>query len=144
MKVYLDASFLVSLYSPDINSLAAARTLRRSDEPFVTSLAELEVVNAFQLRVFRKEITALQSETSLQDFTLDLRVGVFRGCSIPANSFLRALQISRLTTSQLGTRSADLLHVAAALDLGCGRLYSFDERQRKLAQTVKLKLNPVS
>jgi hypothetical protein len=40
-----------------------------------------------------------------------------------------------------GTRTADLLHVAAALELGVDWLYSFDLQQRKLAQTLRLKLN---
>jgi len=33
------------------------------------------------------------------------------------------------------------LHVAAALELGVDYLYSFDHHQRKLAQTVRLKVN---
>ncbi len=37
--------------------------------------------------------------------------------------------------------TADILHVAAALGLGVDYLYSFDEHQRKLAQTVRLKIN---
>jgi predicted nucleic acid-binding protein len=41
----------------------------------------------------------------------------------------------------MGTRTADLLHVAAALELGVDYLYSFDQQQRKLARTVRLKMN---
>jgi predicted nucleic acid-binding protein len=55
--------------------------------------------------------------------------------------FERARLLSRQTTAKLGTRTADLLHVAAALELGADYLYSFDLQQRKLAQTVRLKLN---
>jgi predicted nucleic acid-binding protein len=110
-------------------------------ERFLTTLGELEVVNAFGLRVFRKEISAAQAQKSLIDFEKDLGDGVFE---IRATSDLiveRARQLSRQTTSKLGTRTADLLHVAAALELGADYLYSFDQQQRKLAQTVHLKLN---
>jgi predicted nucleic acid-binding protein len=55
--------------------------------------------------------------------------------------FERARQLSRQTTAKLGTRTADLLHVAAALELGADYFYSFDRQQRKLAQSVRLKLN---
>ena len=55
--------------------------------------------------------------------------------------FERARQLSQETTAKLGTRTADLLHVAAALELGADFLYSFDQQQRKLAQAVRLKLN---
>jgi predicted nucleic acid-binding protein len=50
-------------------------------------------------------------------------------------------QLSRQTTAKLGTRTAELLHVAAALELGADYLYSFDRQQRKLARSVGLKQN---
>ena len=142
MKIYTDTSFLVSLYSPDVNSAVAVRTMQASGgDRLVTIFGELEVVNAMQLRIFRKEVSAAQAQSSLDDFEKDLRTGVFqlRGLSEPL--FEQARQLSRRTTAKLGTRTADLLHVAAALELGADYLYSFDQQQRKLAQAVRLKLN---
>jgi predicted nucleic acid-binding protein len=112
-----------------------------SGECFVSTLGELEVVNAFGLRVFRKEVSASQARESIIDFEKDLRDGALqlRGLSDPI--FERARQLSRQTTAKLGTRTADLLHVAAALELGADYLYSFDQKQRKLAQSFRLKLN---
>jgi predicted nucleic acid-binding protein len=110
-------------------------------ECFVTTLAELEVVNVFELRVFRKEISATQAQQSLTDFEQDLRGGSLQLRALQESFFARARQLSRQTTAKLGTRTADLLHVAAALELGVDYLYSFDQQQRKLAQSVRLKLN---
>ncbi len=142
MKIYVDTSFLVSLYSPDANSAAAARTMQASAaDRFLTAFGELELVNALGLRLFRKEITAEQAKSSWKDFESDLRDGVFHLRALADPVFARALRLSRQTTPRLGTRSADVLHVAAALELGVDRLYSFDERQRKLARAVRLKLN---
>jgi predicted nucleic acid-binding protein len=142
LKIYLDTSFLVSLYSPDANSAAAARTMQASaGDRFVTTLGELEVINAMGLRVFRKEITDAQAQLSLRDFEHDLSNGVFQLRGLPDPVFERAGQLSRQTTARLGTRTADLLHVAAALDLGVDYLYTFDQQQRKLAQRVRLKVN---
>jgi predicted nucleic acid-binding protein len=142
LKIYADPSFLVSLYSPDANSAAAARTMQASTgDRFVTAFGELEVVNAFGLRVFRKEVSAAQAQSSLTDFEKDLRDGVLQLRGLLEPVFERARQLSRQTTAKLGTRTADLLHVAAALELGVDCLYSFDQQQRKLAQTVRLKLN---
>jgi len=142
LKAYADASFLISLYSPDANSHAAAATMRSSKaEHFITVLCELEVANAFELRVFRKELSASQAQSSLNDFETDMRSGVFLLRPISDQVFSRARQLSRQTTARLGTRTADLLHVAAALELGVDSLYSFDRQQRKLAQTVRLDLN---
>jgi predicted nucleic acid-binding protein len=142
LKIYADASFLVSLYSPDANSIAAARTMQASNgDRFVSVFGELEVVNAIGLRVFRKEVSATQAQSSLNDFEKDLRAGVFQLRPLLEQVFERARQLSRQTTPKLGTRTADLLHVATALELSADYLYTFDQQQRKLAHTVRLKLN---
>ena len=112
-----------------------------SGECFVTTLGELEVVNAFGLRVFRKEVSAAQAQESVIDFEKDLRDGALQLRGVSDAIFERARQLSQQTTSKFGTRTADLLHVAAALELGADYLYSFDQQQRKLARTVHLKLN---
>jgi hypothetical protein len=70
-----------------------------------------------------------------------LRDGIFQIRGLSDEVFERARQLSRQTTPKLGTRAAALLHVAAALEFGATHLYSFDQRQRKLARAVRLKLN---
>jgi predicted nucleic acid-binding protein len=142
LKIYADTSFLVSLYSPDANSVAAARTMQASTgERFVSVFGELEVGNAIGLRVFRKEVSATQAQSSLNDFEKDLRAGVFQLRPLTEQVFELARRLSRQTTPKLGTRAADLLHVATALELSADYLYTFDQHQRKLAQSVRLKLN---
>ena len=142
MKIYADPSFIVSLYSPDVNSTAAARTMHAaSGDRFITTFGELEVVNAMGLRVFRKEVSVAQSQSSLIQFENDLRDGVFQLRGLPDSILERARRLSRQTTAKLGNGTADLLHVAAALELGADCLYTFDHHQRKLAQAVRLKLN---
>ena len=142
MKTYLDASFLVSLYCADANSEAAIRQVRSLRHEYVVStLAELEVGNALELRVFRKEISRTQARASWDDLASDLRDGTFQLQALPDQLFARAMLLSRQTTARFDTRTAVLLHVAAALELGCEGLYSFDQRQRELARAVRLKLN---
>ena len=70
-----------------------------------------------------------------------MRHGVFQLRGLTDSVLERAQQLSRQTTAKLGTRTTDLLHVAAALELGVDCLYSFDLHQRKLAQSLHLKLN---
>ena len=81
-------------------------------------LGELEVVNAFGTRELRKEVTAAQAKSSLSDFEKDLRNGLFQRRGLPDPVFERASQLSRHATAKLGRRTANLLHVAAALELG--------------------------
>ena len=142
MKTYVDISFLISLYSADANSGAALQAMGASQgEHLISTLGELEAINALELRVFRREISRAQAQASWDALVADLRSGVFRLRSLPDLAFEQAQLLSRRTTARLGVRTADLLHVAVALELGADRLYSFDLQQRKLAHVVHLKLN---
>jgi predicted nucleic acid-binding protein len=109
----------------------------------ISTLVELEAVNAFGLKEFRKEITSRQAEASLQKFQIAVRSGIYHLHSLPESAFERARQFSRQLTARLGTRTADLLHVAAAMELGAATLFTFDLQQRKMAEAVGLKLNPL-
>ncbi|MGO9515782.1 MAG: type II toxin-antitoxin system VapC family toxin [Candidatus Korobacteraceae bacterium] len=140
--IYADSSFLVSLYGPDANSGAAVRAIRTVKQPVVVAtLGALEVVNAFGLRVYRKEASALEAQVSLRNFQKDLREGILELRPLPDQVFERAQYLSEQTTARLGTGATDLLHVAAALEMGAEFVYSFDKRQRALARAVHLKLN---
>ena len=107
----------------------------------ITTFAELELLNALQLRVFRKELSNAQAKAALQAFEADLQNRIFQLNPLPEQTFGRARQLSLQTTARLGTRTADLVHVAAALELGADMVYSFDQQQRRLAQSLRLKLN---
>lgn len=140
--IYLDSSLLVSLYCLDGNSVAAAAALQTArTKLLITTLGELETMNTFGLRVFRKEMTATQADATRRTFEKDIGAGVFLLRALPESVFERAKVLSRQSTAKLGTRTADLLHVAAAVELGAVSLFSFDLRQRKTAQAAGLKLN---
>lgn len=142
MKIYIDTSFLVSLYSPDANSAAAAATMKASQgDHLIMTFAELELLNALQLRIFRKELSSAQVKAAHKAIETDLQNRVFQLTPLPERTFERARQISAQTTSRLGTRTADLVHIAAALELAVDSVYSFDNQQRALAHTLRLKLN---
>lgn len=107
----------------------------------ITTFAELELLNALQLRIFRKELSIIQVKAAHQAIEADLQNRVFQLNSLPEKTFERARQISVQTTARLGTRTADLVHIAAALELAVDFVYSFDRQQRTLAHALRLKLN---
>ncbi|MFP5227541.1 MAG: type II toxin-antitoxin system VapC family toxin [Acidobacteriota bacterium] len=142
--IYADSSFLISLYSPDAHSMSATRAMLLSPRGvLITNLVKLEVINALRQRVFWKQITDTEARRSLAAFEKNEADGAFRAAPLSAEAFGRAATIANRTTASLGTRSIDLLHVACALELGATSLYSFDERQRRLAHAMHLKLNPI-
>lgn len=143
MNAYADTSFLVSLYGRDPHSPAALAEVRTHKPVFVlTSLVELELTNAVELRVFHKEWTPAEARGVLEEFIQDARNGVLQIEGLPDEVFVLARRLSRRYTAKVGARSLDILHVASAMLLRPDVFYSFDERQRKLATSEGLSVRP--
>ena len=141
MRAYADAGFLCSLYALDGHTARAAARMKRQALPLPhTWLHQLELRNALRLRVFRGEITASQRDASLNMILADLAGGVSAAASPALGAIMtEAERLSALHTETLGTRSLDVLHVAAALVLGLKELLTFDARQAALARASGLR-----
>lgn len=141
MKTYADTGALCSLYAPDEQTSRAIARMGRLREPLpLIWLHQLELRNALRLRVFRREITRGQRDAALNAFLADAAAGVYASASPPWNDVM--IEAERLSASQaekLGTRSLDILHVAAALVLGAAEFWTFDKRQAALAGAAGLK-----
>ncbi len=142
MTAYADTGFLCSLYAPDTHSGRAASRMRRQALPLAyTWLHQLELRNAFRLRVFRREITPAQRNASLNTLLADVQAGILAPASpLLAEVMIEAERLSALHSETLGTRSLDILHVAAALTLGLSQFLTFDTRQAALARNAGLKV----
>ncbi|MGC1491021.1 MAG: type II toxin-antitoxin system VapC family toxin [Candidatus Acidiferrum sp.] len=142
MSAYADPSFLVSLYVLDANSTLAAARMKRAKLPLLlSSFGELELVNAISLRLFRKEISASAGKASLGLLKNDVEAGILMSRPLTPAVFERAKQLARKRTPRLGTRSLDILHVAAALVLQADGFYTFDTRQARLAEVEALPIS---
>ncbi len=144
MNHYADSSFLVSCYVSDANTPRAKAYLLQTGEPLVfTALHALEVRNAFRLGVFRGLFTAAEASAARANLEADLRSGRLVKKSVNWPVVLRiAARFSERHSATVGTRSLDILHVAAAKALRAVEFVSFDGRQRTLAATVGLKVAP--
>lgn len=135
----------MSLYSRDANSLEAiAFSPTIPGIRAISSLVEVEIVNAFELRVFRNEITRKEADQGMLYFDKDIEAGVLRLLPLPEEIFGRATVLSMKHTAQLGARTIDILHVAAAIEYGAKSFCSFDTKQRTTAAAAGLKLSPMS
>ncbi|GAA5128816.1 type II toxin-antitoxin system VapC family toxin [Luteolibacter yonseiensis] len=145
MKTYADTGFLCSLYSADALTDKAERIMQRQTTPLAyTWLHQLELRNALRLRVFRKEISALQRNASLNLLLTDLAGGILEHASPNlSETMIEAERLSTAYSEKLGTRSMDIMHVAAAVVLGTSEFLSFDKRQVSLAKAAGLKVKPV-
>ena len=144
MIAYADTGFLCSLYTPDAHSVRAAARMKRQELPLpFTWLHQLEFRNALRLRVFRREITVAEGDASLNAALADLATGVLTASAPPlAETMIEAERLSATHSRKLGTRSLDILHVAAGLVLGLAEFLTFDKRQASLARAAGLKVLP--
>ncbi len=106
-------------------------------------LHRLEVRNGLRLRVHRDEIDTVRRAAALRQIEEDLEDGVLVHQAIPWTEAMRkAEQLSAAHAERIGSRTADTLHVAAALLAGARQFLSFDKRQRDLAGTAGLDVKP--
>jgi len=143
-KTYIDTGILVKGYVKEVNSLEAIAILETAGTPLLFShIHELEIPNAIRLKRFRGEITKDEEAAAIRDFREDIKTGRLERPDYDlAEVFRRAEKLSAKHSGDLGTRSLDLLHVAAALEADCTAFASFDERQRKCAAFSGLKVTP--
>lgn len=141
---YPDSSFLVSLFSQDSRSAAAAAHMARTAEPLLfTPLHRIETRNALRNAAARGLLTDQERRAAFHRIDEDLREGLL--VHHPAawtNVFRRADELSEKHAAKDGQRTIDLLHVALALECGAETFLSFDQRQRKLARVAGLKVKP--
>jgi predicted nucleic acid-binding protein len=144
MNHYADSSFLVSCYVPDTNTAMAKAWLSHSGTRlFFTALHALEVRNALKLGVFRGLFSAADAAATWADLEKDLHSGrLIRTAVNWPVAFRIAARLSEQHSAVTGTRSLDILHIAAAKTLRAAELLSFDTRQRKLAATIGLSTSP--
>ena len=140
MSAYADTSFLASLYSPDAKSVEVSKLMQRVELPMLLSrFGELELENALQLRVFRKQALPHELREARAAIRADLRNGVLVMTPLPDGIYADCNSLASAWTAKLGTRTLDIIHVASALALKADRFYTFDERQAKLARALGLR-----
>jgi predicted nucleic acid-binding protein len=141
---YLDTGFALKRYVQEPNSPAAKAALLACTPPLLlTDILEMELVNALHGKVHRREMTEAERDQCLADFQADIGAGFWQRITIsPTSLRQRVCALSAKHTATLGTRTLDLLHVAAALEFGCTDFLSFDHRQRQAAQAEGLVVVP--
>ena len=144
MKTYFDTSLLLKSYVPEDGTPEALAVVREHEPPFPFShLLEIELRTAIRVKHGRGEITAAEMRGALQALESDLANGVLARPDYDLEAvYLRAETISAKHAAATLARTADLWHVAAAVEAGCTAFASFDDRQRQAAQRCGLEVIP--
>lgn len=128
---------------PEPDSAAALRLRARFAPPAVlTHLHRVELVTAWHLKVFRREIDLATVGRALGDLESDVEAGVWEAPDYDlADVHARAEILARQHAATLGTRTVDILHVAAAVLLGARHFVTGDRRQASLAEAAGVEVS---
>ena len=142
MTAYFDTSVITKWYLPEPDSAQALRVRERFAPPAIlTHLHRLELVTAWHLKVFRREMSLGIVEQAWGHVQADVAAGLWE---LPVydlvDVYSQAEAISRLHAAIHGARSLDILHVAAAIVLGATAFVTHDDRQARLARAVGLRV----
>ena len=122
--------------------MASSSPENNNPVPF-SHLLELELRTGIRLKHGRGEMTAAEQRGALKALESDLANGILARPDYDLDVvYRRAETLSAKHAASTLARSADIWHVAAALEIGCSAFASFDGRQRKLATLSTLKLLP--
>jgi predicted nucleic acid-binding protein len=135
VSVYLDASFLVSLYSTDAFSQRAIAFLRATKPVLVVSdFAAAEFASAISKRVRVSQMTDSEGRRAIADFDTSAPQAMQR---IHLETTDLAAADAYLRRFELKLRTADAINVAIAQRVG-SELATFDARMVAVAQSIGL------
>ena len=142
MSLYYDSGVLVKLYvREEMSEAVTAFVARRGEVITINGLHELEIRNALRLKRFRSEIDAEQLAASMAMLADDFaRLRLIRGAFDWRLVRDEAERLSGTASPTMGTRTIDLLHVAAALSQGVAGFVSLDHRQCAAARLAGLEV----
>ena len=139
-----DTSFLLSAFLKDSNHARARQLLLAADEPVM--LSQLNLLE-FQTSIYRMIGSRFLTESGglavIDEFCVKVKDSEFVEAR-PSDSAVweRALQFSVRYSLRFQLCSLDVWQVAFAVEMGVVEFWSFDDRQRKLAEAVGLTINP--
>jgi predicted nucleic acid-binding protein len=141
LSTYADTSLFVSLYIPDQHSQEAERRMASNPTLWLTPLHLAEWTHAVEQQVFRGMAIRADVDSVHERFQQHRSSGVWTEVAQPELAFDLCVQLARRHAARLGVRTLDTLHVASALELKAERFWTFDERQKRLAKAVGLKIH---
>ena len=140
MTTYFDSSVIVASYVQEPRSRKARKALSAVVSAPFTPLLDLEVRTALRRMAGSGRLTSSESASVLSQVDDDVAAG--RLWRVPLDLYATVTRAESLSTryaQRFLSRSLDLLHVAAALELGCASFVTLDARQARLAVASGLK-----
>jgi predicted nucleic acid-binding protein len=141
--IYFDTSLLVKIYVPEEGSERIIGFIEKNNSSlYLNQIQEFEFTNALSLKLFRKEISKIQCEHIKSKLAKDLSLNRIRRVMLNwIETVNSATLLSQKHTSEIGCRTLDILHVAAAIQSKFKYFLTNDPRQMTLAEKAGMITN---
>lgn len=138
-----DTSFLIGRFVWEPHHERAKTLLLETESPlFISRLNELELETVIRRMIGRGQLTEDEAQRVLSEFRRHIILGTFElVVADDAVVWDRAMGLARHHAATLAVRTLDIWQVAYALEMRARTFWSFDDRQRSLAEAVGLKIN---
>ena len=142
MRFYYDSGVLVKLYVREWLSDAVVDFVKEQESPIAfNSLQELKVCNALRIKLFRKEIEPDEYAEAMKLVSENLNDELLVRTLIEwPRALLEAESISNQMTTQVGSRTIDIIHLGIAAVGNFDVMVSLDDRQIRAGEATKLKI----
>lgn len=131
---YLDTSAFLKLYIREPGSAAVQAYLTRQEEPLpLSELLEMEFTNALQLKIYGGDMTPKQAGEQMAHFENRKKRGLYYHPEVHRSELMAVFREFSASTSELGCRTTDILHLAYARMHKVEDFVTFDRKQKALA-----------
>ncbi len=139
MRIYLDTSALIKLYIIEDGSELVDNIISDNAAPLpVWDLHIIEFHNALKLKVFRDELNEKEALHLSILFNERKKAGIYYSPELDRRDHTDLCLTYTDFSAEIGCRSLDIMHVAAASLFKADRFLTFDGRQAELAEKVGL------
>ncbi len=138
--VYLDASALAKLYSPEAGSRELNRALAGRRDLVLSDLAITEVVSALARRRRAGALSVRNARLIHRALLEHLEAGIYQRADLVPATHREAERLLLAATEPL--RAGDALHLAAALASGAATVVTYDRRLSRAAGEAGLRVLP--
>ena len=135
MKIYLDTSALIKLYLVEAGSVLINGIISENAEPLpIWDLHIIEFHNALKLKVFCNELNEKEAMHLSLLFNERKKAGIYYTPELDREGHTDLCITYTDFSAEIGCRSLDIMHVAAASLFRADRFLTFDAKQADLAE----------
>ena len=140
--IYFDSAYIARCYLPEPGHAEVTALATRSSRITCAEIARIEVASVFHRKLREGSITAPVHRELCEQFAEDIAAGTWIFLPVTEALLTRAQTTYQTLPSSFFLRSADCLHLCAAVEAGFKDIYSND--RHLLAAAPHVGLRPVN